>query len=332
MTKGAPIERKTCVDPGRAGMRLIDYLTERFRYYSRQEWEGRIAEGLVLVDDARSAPDRVLRQGEWIRSVIEIEEPEVDVRHDVLYEDEELLVVSKSGNIPVHATGMWMENTLIGHLRRERGETLYLAHRIDRETSGVVILARRKAPLSWLQRAFRNGWVEKEYLAIARGRIERPRFVVDGALRKLTHEEHPGPKRVIDPAGKPSRTEFEVVRHAGDYTLVRVIPLTGRTHQIRAHLEAAGHPIVGDKLYGTPREIFERYQAEGMTPEVAAVLILPRHALHCARIALDHPIGRRLVFEAPLPSDMEAFLARAEAESGDPEGSGADPSGVDRRA
>jgi len=313
MSRGLPIERKTCVDPARAGKRLIDYLVERFRYYSRDDWERRIAEGLVLVGDARSEPDRVLRQGEWIRSVIEIDEPEVDFRHDVLYEDDDLLVVSKSGNIPVHSTGMWIENTLIEHLRRLRGETLHLAHRIDRETSGVVILARRKEPLSWLQRAFRNGWVEKEYLAIARGRIERPRFVADGALRKLSHEEYPGPKRVIDPAGKPSRTEFEVVRHTGEFTLVRAIPRTGRTHQIRAHLEAAGHPIVGDKLYGTPREIFERHQAEGMTPEVGAALLMPRHALHAAKLALDHPVGRRrMVFEAPLPPDMVEFLDRAD--------------------
>ena len=99
-------------------------------------------------------------------------------------------------------------------------------------------------------------------------------------------------------------------------TLVRVVPRTGRTHQIRAHLEAAGHPIVGDKLYGVPPSVYERYLADGMTPELLEKLRMPRHALHCARLGVEHPCRReRMAFEASFPQDMEAFLRRASGEA-----------------
>jgi 23S rRNA pseudouridine1911/1915/1917 synthase len=233
----------------------------------------------------------------------------VDFRYDVLHDDPDILAVSKSGNIPVHAGGRHFTHTLIARLREDFGPGLDLAHRLDRETSGVVVLVKNRGAARELAGAFARGEVAKGYVAIVHGDPAEDVFEVDAPIGRVG-PEHPVARRVVDrERGRPARTLFRVTRRLGRFAVVEASPLTGRTNQVRLHLEHAGHPVVGDKIYGVPEAVLLESLRDPGSPRVAAHLMLPRHALHAARVTLLHPTSRRLLdIEAPLPKDMANFI------------------------
>jgi RluA family pseudouridine synthase len=325
----APSKKKitlTCtVDAYRSGWTLAAFLDHRFPYHAPEAWRYRIVSGQVLVNGAPVEPGSAVRKGDEIRYTIFHAEPDVDFGYDVLYEDDSILAVSKSGNIPVHACGVYITHTLIARIRDDFGPELNLVHRLDRETSGCVLMSKTGEAARTLSRLFRDGAVTKTYLAVVYGHVPHERFTVDapiGAVDKRTDrmrydetfravgEARYLPKRAVDfTNGKPARTVFTRRSFAESFTVLEAHPLSGRTNQIRVHLAHAGHPVVGDKLYALGGDLQEELVAEGLTSRVREALVTDRHALHCSRLELHHPLtGARLCLEAPAPEDMRRFL------------------------
>lgn len=295
------------VDPYRDGWTLLEFLATRFRYHARDLWETRLAEGAVRVNGETAAAGRVVHGGDRVDYFIWHEEPPVDFRYAILHEDDAVLAVAKSGNLPVHAGGKYIRHTLIAELRERWGRELRLAHRLDRETSGVVVLAKTAVAARALEREFHARRVAKDYLAILRGAFP-PEAAVDLPIGR---EDPAGisSRRHVDPAGgKPARTSFTrlgaVDAPAGRLSLVLARPESGRTNQIRVHAAHLGHPVLGDKVYGIPRALADRFVAEGETVEVLAAAGAPRHLLHCLRLRLRHPDGRPLELATPPPPDF----------------------------
>jgi 23S rRNA pseudouridine1911/1915/1917 synthase len=297
------------VDPYHDGWRLGDYLEHRFRYLDADTWKQRMASGVVAVNGEPGTAGVVLHRGDLVEYEIRVVEPPVDFRYDVLHDDADILAVSKSGNIPVHAGGRHFTHTLIARLREDRGPGLDLAHRLDRETSGVVVLVKNRIAARELAGAFARGEVGKDYVAVVHGEPTPDAFEVDAPIGRVG-PDHPVARRVIDREhGRPARTLFRVAERLGHFAVVEAKPLTGRTNQVRVHLEHAGHPIVGDKIYGVPQALVRESLRDPGSARVSAHLLLPRHALHAARVTLLHPTSRRLLeIEAPIPADMAAFI------------------------
>ncbi len=312
------------VDSYRSGWSVVRFLAHRFPYHTSESWAERVRDARVRVNGRAVLPDHVVRRDDRVDYTIEHAEPPVDWHYDVLHDDGDLLVVSKSGNIPVHACGVYITHTLIARLRGDFGEPLNLCHRLDRETSGVVVLARSRELNRAVATAFAEGRVAKRYLAVVCGRVARDAFTIDAPIGRVdVREAYPEayrrgkardlatylPKRVVDPAGKPARTRIEVLARGDDTTVVRAIPEQGRTNQIRVHLWHAGHPIVGDKIYMLRGEVREVLLREGLTPSVREALRAPRQMLHCQRLTFEDPrTGTSRVFEAPMPPDMAPWV------------------------
>jgi 23S rRNA pseudouridine1911/1915/1917 synthase len=231
----------------------------------------------------------------------------------VVYDDGALVVVDKPAGLPVHPTARYHLHTFTA-LARERfpARKVDPAHRLDRETSGLLACGGAPEDTKRLKRAFAEGRVAKTYLALALGAPAADRFEVDAPLA-LTGASAVRVRMHVHGGGQPSATEFEVLgrRAAPDGAPVALLacrPRTGRQHQIRAHLHHAGLPLVGDKIYGPDEEIFDRFTRRAMTPDDHAALRLPRQALHAWRLELPHPrTGDPLALEAPLARDLAAF-------------------------
>jgi 23S rRNA pseudouridine1911/1915/1917 synthase len=238
-----------------------------------------------------------------------------EIESRVLYRDALMLVIDKPAGLPVHPTARYAAHTFTALARaRFPDRKVDPAHRIDRETSGLLACGAAPAHTGALKRSFARGQVKKTYLAIVEGAPAGDAFAVDAALA-LTGASQVRVRMHVAAMGLPSRTRFQVVgrRHSEDgapFALVACHPETGRQHQIRAHLHHAGFPILGDKIYGPDEAIFDRFSRHAMTEEDQARLRLPRQALHAWRLELPHPVTREAVrLEAPLPADLAAFWA-----------------------
>lgn len=222
----------------------------------------------------------------------------------------ELIVVDKPGDLAVHPSARYLHHTVTAWLA-QRGTPGNPCHRLDRETSGVLVCApaapagerARPAEVRW-KRAFQEGRVDKEYLAVVRGVVEGP-FTVDVPLALQGERGLVRIRMTADPAGQLARTDVEPVRVDGEgrRSLVLCRPRTGRQHQLRAHLAHAGFPIVGDKLYAMGDEWFDAFTRRALDEGQRAALEHPRQALHCARVSLE---GEH--FSAAWPDELDALV------------------------
>jgi len=279
---------------------VLEHLSLRFGRASPEAWRARIAAGQVRLDDGLATPDARLRAGQWLRwDRPPWEEPAAPLATAVLHEDALLLAVAKPRGLPtVPGGGLYLEHTLLAVVRRRAPEASPM-HRLGRDTSGVVLFARTAAAAGQVQAAFRERRVVKVYRALCAGHPPADAFSVTAPIGEV---EHPllGTVHAAAPGGRRSSSQVRVLERRGgagaaSCALVDVAIETGRPHQIRIHLAHAGHPLVGDPLYGVGGLPLEGTRALPGDPG---------YLLHAMRLELDHPLdGRRLVVEcAPPPA------------------------------
>jgi 23S rRNA pseudouridine1911/1915/1917 synthase len=223
----------------------------------------------------------------------------------IVHEDERLLVIAKPGDVVCHPSKAGPWSSLVGAAREYTGlPTMHLVFRLDRETSGIVVLAKDSRMAGRLQTAMQDRKTGKTYLAILTGELRAPVEV-----NQPLGDDFGSPvfiKSAVVAGGRQARTHFFPIAHRGGFTLARVVTETGRKHQIRAHAQWLGHSLVGDKIYGPDARLYLDFIDHGWTPALAERLLLPRQALHCAEIDL-RAAGLDRVFTAPLPDDLREF-------------------------
>lgn len=278
------------------------WLAARFPHSTVAEWSRRCDAGEISVDGQPLPPGHLLRRGDrvtWARPPWD--EPDVPMTYRVCQEDDSLVVVDKPSGLPTLPAGGYLTHTLL-HLLRQRWPTASPVHRLGRYTSGLVVVALTPHAGAALSAAWRTQQVEKEYLALASGRLSGNHVEVTVPIGPVPHPRL-GSVHAASPEGRPARSTVDVVAHSPTFTLCRVRIPTGRPHQIRIHLAALGHPLVGDPLYGP-----------GGVPQPGS-LALPGDGgywLHAARVAFAHPsTGARLECVAPCPAEWDAMMGYA---------------------
>jgi 23S rRNA pseudouridine1911/1915/1917 synthase len=306
------------------------FLAHKLPSLSRATLQRAIEAGHVRVDDAVGKASLRLRAG----SQVVVEQLEVpregpapqDIPLTILYEDESIVVVDKPAGMIVHpAKGHWagtLASALAHHfgpLSGRGGPTRPgIVHRLDRDTSGAIVVAKNDRAHDALAAQFKSRQVEKEYLAIVVGVPDRDRDVIDEPIGKHPTQREKKAIRRNDASARPAVTAYEVVERFAGYAFVRAMPKTGRTHQIRLHLAHIGCPVLCDRLYGGRATISEleliprdRMRHDCSSADISrSKPLLERQALHAHRLAITHPTSAQyLQFEAPLPADMEHTLA-----------------------
>lgn len=295
-----------------AGLRLDRFIQTRIPRLSRTRANAIVRACAFRANGSRRRPSERVRAGETVLLVrTRFEEPEVPRRFGVMYEDEAMLVVDKPAGLPVHPSATYHRNTLTYLLREHYPDNPpHLAHRLDRETSGVLVCARTLQDERALKLSFEERRVEKTYLAIVEGQVVRDEGEVDLPMGRPDEGLHLLMEVRSD--GSPAKTQYRVLMRAEHHTLVSLRPRTGRQHQLRVHMAAIGHPIVGDKLYGPAgSQAFLDFLDRGLDRELVAQLGHTRQALHAHRLRLVHPrTGRPIDLVAPLAPDLQALWQR----------------------
>lgn len=298
-----------------AGQRADVYLAHRYATWSRAQIVRMIRNGQIQSDQRVLKPASTLYLGEVLRITL----PEHEQRGPpppfpaILHEDAHLVVVNKPAGMLAHPAGVGVEWTLVELARLRWPEhQMDLAHRLDRDTSGVMVLTKDKVTNAKLKAALQTDAVQKTYLALATGRPDWEEELVDAPIGDRT-DSTIRIRRGVMAGGLPAQSTFRVIARLEAHTLMAVTLHTGRTHQIRIHLEHLGMPLLGDKMYGQPDRIFLAHLESGATVEVRDAVGFPRHALHAWRLSIPDLVlpqagGGRLELEAPLPEDMQAVV------------------------
>jgi 23S rRNA pseudouridine1911/1915/1917 synthase len=299
------------VGPDGGGARLDRFLATVPAVGTRSQAKQLVDRERVWVDGVARKASFVLRPGmtvavELPSAVPPTIEPEA-VPLAVLYEDQDLIAIDKRAGMVVHPAPGARRGTVVHALLHRLGslavgaaERPGIVHRLDRDTSGVLLVARTPAALEALARQFRARTVEKRYLALVHGAVRSPRGTIERPIGR--DPRHRKRMSVRSPRGRLAVTRWVVRERFAGATLLDVCPETGRTHQIRVHLASIGHPVVGDAVYGGRRR-------PGGTESSAILAACPRQALHAARLAVAHPrSGAPLVLEAALPADLAAVV------------------------
>jgi 23S rRNA pseudouridine955/2504/2580 synthase len=299
-----------------AGQRLDNFLVARLKGVPKSHVYRLLRKGEVRVNKGRAKPDYRLAAGDVVR-LPPVRRPEAGetpprgraaglrLESCILHEDDRLIVLDKPSGLAVHG-GSGLSHGVIEALRAARPEAPYLelVHRLDRDTSGCLLVAKRRSALRMLHELLREGRIEKRYLALVQGRWELGQVKLEDRLRKTMR----GGERVVevDESGKAAASIFRPVEIGNTASLLEVRIMTGRTHQIRVQAAEAGHPLAGDERYGD-REFNRRMRA----------LELHRLFLHAASIGWEDPAsGEWRLYSAPLPDDLRAVLSRLEAYGG----------------
>ncbi len=295
------------VSPEDAGQRLDRFLARHFPGFSRTRLQRMILTGAATINGSAANPSRPLREGDRIR----LAEPEIEaatlepenIPLSIVYEDDDLVVVDKPAGLVVHPGAGHPSGTLVNallarypHLAVGGGLRPGLVHRLDKDTSGLMVVAKTDRGMASLTAQMQERTVLKEYIALVWGRPDSSRGIVDAPIGRDTADRR---RMVIDEAGRSARTHFEVLATyslggSQEMTLLRLRLETGRTHQIRVHLAAIGLPVVGDPRYG-------RHEGPGA---------LSRQFLHASRLGFKLPSGEYREFTSPLPPDLREFLGK----------------------
>jgi 23S rRNA pseudouridine1911/1915/1917 synthase len=286
------------VPKDQAQLRLDRFLARELPGYSRSRIQQLIRAGLIRLNHATTRPRHLVRSGDEI----ELTEPPLEkidyqpepIPLDILFEDNDLIVINKPAGLVVHPGAGHREHTLVnallGHCATLSGiggkERPGIVHRLDKETSGSLVVAKNDAAHRDLSRQFAERTVEKVYLALVAGKLRKATGVIEEKIGR--HPVHRQRMSVASSRGRPAKTEYRVLRSRARASLIECRLHSGRTHQIRVHLHHLGHPVLGDKVYGArPAKNF------------------PRQMLHAWKLGFRHPVSREWKnFEAPLPDDF----------------------------
>lgn len=316
-----------------SGTRLDHFLSKKFTYHSRTAWQKEILEGRILISGKKAKPGILIKEGDVVAyQLIEKEEPSVRTDYTILYEDDFIVAVDKPGDLPVHPAGVYRKGNLLT-LLQESGNfgELFTIHRLDRETSGVVLFAKDSKTASFLSGLFSSGNIQKYYITKVYGDFPK-RKIGYGVLksdatskirkkrafeeRKVDRSLRTLKKNVVLETSTVSEADEEICLtyfrkmectksiKLNDSSLVLCRPITGRMHQIRATLCSLGFPLWGDKLYGKDENVFLEF-IEEKNPDLSARLGMERQALHAYSIRFTHPVTKkRTRISAPLPKDF----------------------------
>jgi 23S rRNA pseudouridine1911/1915/1917 synthase len=304
--------REFIVDEENQGQRLDRFIANQVPEISRTQVQNLIDEGRVLVGGVAKKPSHRLEPGETVN--IEIPEPVLpgvepeDIPLDILYEDKDIVVLNKPAAMIVHPGAGEDGGTLVAALLHKYGAAGLsqtggvirpgIVHRLDKDTSGAMVIARHDESHEKLVEQFRERRVEKMYLALLHGAIKGEKGRIELPVSRDMKRRSRMTARRAD--GREARTDWRMRLRLDPFSLVEASIHTGRTHQIRVHFSALAFPVVGDTLYGAPRQ--ERIGRELMPP-------LGRNFLHSARIAFTHPqSGKRMEFRAPLPAELVTYI------------------------
>ncbi|MDD5463674.1 MAG: RluA family pseudouridine synthase [Candidatus Moranbacteria bacterium] len=309
--------KKIIIEQENAGQRIDRFLAKEFFLYSRAEIIKKIKKGEVLVNGKIIKPSYVLEEGNAIMlenfSKKESDNDlfaNKDIKLDIIFENEDIVVINKQAGLQVHPSFDEKKNTLVNALLALYPQIVNvhdgsvgaelrpgIVHRLDRDTSGVMAIARNTEAFNALKENFKNRTIQKQYLAIAKGIFAEKEGIIEKSIAKSSSYK----KQIIarnntKTVVRSAETHFKVLEEIGEYSLVEVTPKTGRTHQIRIHLASIGHPIVGDSIYGKKDE--NR---------------VSRQMLHAQKLKFSF-FGKEYDFAAPLPQDFKEFLEKISKE------------------
>ncbi|MBH48485.1 MAG: hypothetical protein CME71_09990 [Halobacteriovorax sp.] len=314
------------VDEEHAGMRLDQYMQIHLESWSRQMVKKKIESGDITIegrpgkirpsmklafrDHVTLVTTKSSHEDEWWNG----EKIELQLDPEIIYEDEQLAVISKPAYMATHPTGRHLFNCATVYLEAKTGHTVHSIHRLDRETSGVLLLGKNPKAANLLTKEFEEDRVKKAYFFMAKNLAwngetefwanERLDNAGDG-LKRVYIEHFPEG----DSRGKHAQTLFKILEVSGEYVLGLAFPQTGRQHQIRVHAMAHGLPLVGDKLYLGHFEMFQRFKDLLATKEEHELMELPRHSLHAVGLCINYMSERR-IFRSHIPKDLRDWIEK----------------------
>jgi len=278
-----------------AGVRLDVFVSAQYPEFTRSSLEALFDNGLIQVNGSPAKPSYKVRGEDGVKideSLLKAEPPAIDL--PIIYEDKDVIVINKPDGVLTHAKGaLNLEGTVASFIKPKltdsnlTGNRAGIVHRLDRHTSGVIITAKTDASQKWLQKQFSTRKVKKSYLAVIEGTLEPEKALIDAPIARNPAKPQ---TFVVQAAGKPAQTEYETLKHiqknGKTFSLLKLMPRTGRTHQLRVHLAYLGHPIVGDGVYGRGG---------------------PKLLLHAESLELTLPDKSRRTFKADVPEKIGDF-------------------------
>lgn len=310
------------VDSEDHATRLDKYLAIKIPSYSRVQLRTAINAGEVTVDGRTAKPSYRLKQGQSVlcelsAPAIVVPQPE-DIPLDILYEDEDLIAINKPAQMVVHpAKGHWkgtLVSALTHHFQQLSSvggpERPGIIHRLDRDTTGVIVVAKHDQAHQLIAKQFEDRTTRKEYHCLTLGIPDRDRDLIDEPIGPHPYVRERMAVRLDHPKARSAQSFFHVLERFRHIALLQIEPKTGRTHQIRVHLQHLGYPILADKLYGGRYPITEEFLTTGRDHlQKEETSVLTRQALHSAKLTITHPrTGDSLTFEAPYPPDLEETI------------------------
>lgn len=286
------------------GETLIESLQRRFTYHSRSYWLSKIDEGQIAVNNRVVASEHVLCEGDELSFCIpDFKEEKLDTDYKTIYEDDFVIIVNKPANLPVHSNRRFYHQTMTSILRREKNlPNLNPLHRLDRETSGLIVYLKQKYNVKKYRK--NPGLIinKKGYLAIIKGGLPQNKMLIEVPLKEAGSPPVRY-KMIKAPDGSEARTLVHTIAYDGNYSLVKIELLTGRKHQIRAHMACMGTYIVGDKLYSHDAKFFLKRCQDNLTQKDLDYLGSPHHLLHANYIRIITSENNTLDFYSPYFSD-----------------------------
>ncbi|MDA3810843.1 MAG: RluA family pseudouridine synthase [Spirochaetaceae bacterium] len=307
-------KREIIIQNQENGLMLLPWISARYTYHSMDKWKQYINDERIKINDCKVISETILNKGDKVTYYPEpIIEPPVNSDYEVVYEDTDLLVLNKPSDLPCHPGGVYSKNTL-WYLLKQKYEYISLVNRLDRETSGIMLIAKNKVSATFYFKKMMDREIEKEYLVLVHGVLKenldargwlikdsdsiiekKRKFILD---EKALQEDGSG-----DPNREFSHSVFTTIQSNDKYSLVKCKIFTGRTHQIRVTICSLGYPVVGDKIYGVDDTFFFKFINGKLTKDDWSNLVLNNQALHSCKTTVPMMNGEKKTFISSPPSN-----------------------------